>query len=93
MQHEAAGHVPPQSVEALRVALGPQRHGGKGLGLSPLEEGRAVRARYDAGLDMKRPNVGQTAAIEPKAFLPEAPEAVFDKLFWCVGRAKRGCGS
>ena len=72
MEHETLGHIAGQAVHALFVGGGTQRGHDQRLGFAAAENGRAVRARQDAGLNLDGTHFVDLAAINARAFVDNA---------------------
>ncbi len=67
VQQEVTAYVAAQGVESLGVVLGAQRAGRPGLGLTTLEERRAVRAGVRVRLHPKRADIASATTVEALA--------------------------
>src|ERR1051326_1558059 len=73
VHHEALAVLPCQRVDDLLVAPGPEGDGDEGLGLSPREQSRAMRARQHADADRNRPHGARVAAIDARLAVEDLP--------------------
>ena len=67
VEHEALPRLALEALDLLRIVGGAERAGDERLRFAAREDGRAVRAREDAGLDPDVADLVELAAVEPDA--------------------------